>query len=204
MDAAAGFGLRHTLHPVDSRLEFQLGKHAAPGNGRDDFLEAARLPFTGRKHLDLPALCSSKSLVHAKQVAGKESRFRAARTRPDFKDCAFLVSGVLRQQQKLHVLFQGLDAHLRFRQFHFSKITHVAISRLIGQNGAQIYLFRHRLLIFADLGHDRLQLGIFRGELHIDVRGRTFGHARLYFAEAALKLAHFVDRKLRHRPEPRY
>ncbi|MCY1251246.1 hypothetical protein D9M72_649820 [compost metagenome] len=41
VDASARLGFRHTLDAVHTGFEFQPRKHAAPGNGGNDFLEAA-------------------------------------------------------------------------------------------------------------------------------------------------------------------
>ena len=46
--------------------------------------------------------------VHAEQIAGEQSRFVAARARPDFEDGAALVGGVLGQERDLNRLGHGL------------------------------------------------------------------------------------------------
>jgi hypothetical protein len=118
--------------------------------------------------------------------------------RTDFQDRAFLVGRILGQKQDLHVLFQGLDPLLGLRQFHIRKLAHLAVGRPVRKHGPEVGDFGKRLLVVADRVHDRLQLGILRGELDVDVGCRTFRHARLDLAEAALQFAHFFDRKLRH------
>ena len=118
---------RHALHPVHAGFEFQLRKHAAPGDGRNDFLVAAGIALACRKHFDLPALARRVALVHPEEIAGKQRRLRTAGAGADFKDGALFVGRVLRQKQDLHLLLERLDALLDLRLFHLGKVAHLAI-----------------------------------------------------------------------------
>ncbi len=196
MNAAARLGLRHTLHPVHAGFEFQPREHAAPGNRRNDFLVAAGFAVARRKHLDAPAFGGRITLVHAKEITGKERRFRSAGAGADFEDRTLLVGRILRQKQDLDFLLQRLDRRFDLGLFHFGEITHLPVGRLVGEHGGDVGKLGRRLLIGADLRHDRLQLGILRGKLDINVRSRAGRHAGLDLTEPPFQFAHLFNGKL--------
>ena len=49
LDAAGSFGVRHSLHAMHARFEFELGEYAAAAYFGDDFLEATFAAFAQRK-----------------------------------------------------------------------------------------------------------------------------------------------------------
>lgn len=198
MNAPARFCFRHALHAVNAGFELQLGEHAPTADRCDDFLVAASFPFAGGENLHLPALGRGEALVHPEQVTGKECCLGPAGSGTDFQDRALLVGGILRQKQDLHLALKRLDPAFDLGQFHLGKIAHLPVRRLVGQHGAQAVGLVDRRLVFSDFLHDRLEFGILRCELHIDISCRSRRHSRLDLAEPAFELAHFLDRKLRH------
>lgn len=123
---------------------------------------------------------------------------RNRQSRRVFRGSHFFVRRILRQQQDLHVLFELFDTALDLRKLHFRQFAHILVGRLVGKQRYEIGGLRDRLLVFANFLHHRLELGIFRSELHIDIRSRPGRHTRFDLAETSFQLAHFFDGKLRH------
>ena len=97
VDAALGFGFRHSLHPVRTGFKFQGAINAIAREAGDDFLETAVLPFIFAEHLDLPPAFLGIAGIHAKQVAGKDSGFIAPGAGTDFQEHVLGVIGVFGQ-----------------------------------------------------------------------------------------------------------
>ncbi|MNX99056.1 hypothetical protein D3C86_1314880 [compost metagenome] len=198
VDAAARFRFRHALHPVYAGFELQLGKYPSPADRGDDFFVTARFTLAGGKHFDFPPLGRCEALIHAEEITGEKCGLGPSRTGADFKDRAFFVRRILRKQQDLHVLFKLADAALDFRQLHFRQVAHILVGRLVSKQRLEIGGLGNRLLVFADFLHHRLEFGIFRSQLHINIRCRPGRHTRFDLAETSFQLAHFFDGKLRH------
>src|SRR5690606_35457463 len=83
VDAALGFGFRHTLHAMGAGLELELCVDIVALDAGNHFLETAVLALVGRQHLDTPALLLGITRVHAEQVAGEYRRLVTASTGAD-------------------------------------------------------------------------------------------------------------------------
>src|SRR6266852_2368562 len=66
VNAALGFGGRHSLDAMAAGFEFELGVGALPDNARDDFLVPAGIARRFGYHLHLPALAFRIARIHAK------------------------------------------------------------------------------------------------------------------------------------------
>ncbi len=97
VNAALGFGFRHSLHPVRTGFKFQRAINTIAREAGDDFLETAVLPFIFAEHLDLPPAFLGIAGIHAKQVAGKDSGFIAPGAGTDFQEHILGVIGVFGQ-----------------------------------------------------------------------------------------------------------
>src|SRR5215831_4687695 len=98
VDAPLRLGLRHALHTMHARLEFEPGEHALAGDIGDDLLVASGRRLARRQHINLPAHAIGVALIHAEQIAGEQRSLLAAGAGAHFEDRALLVGGVLGQQ----------------------------------------------------------------------------------------------------------
>src|SRR5213592_1025558 len=96
VDAALGFGGRHSLDAVAAGFELELGVRALPNDTRDDLLVPAGIPRRLRYHLHLPALAFGIARIHAKQVAREERRLVPAGPGADLEEDVALIVGILR------------------------------------------------------------------------------------------------------------
>src|SRR2546427_2072359 len=127
VDAALGFGCRHSLDAVATGLEFELGVSALPDHPRDDLLVPAGIARRFRYHLHLPALAFRIARVHAKQVAREERRFVPAGPGADLEEDVALIVGILRQEELLQLRFErGEPLAARF-DLAFSVASHLGI-----------------------------------------------------------------------------
>src|SRR6516162_11864219 len=106
MDTSRGLGIGHALDAMDARLELQSREGSAPGNLRDDLLEAALGAFACRQQFGLPAAPRGIALIHAIEIAGEQRRLVAAGAGADFEDDALLVHRVLGGERKADVVLE--------------------------------------------------------------------------------------------------
>ena len=164
MDAPARFGFRHPLHAMHAGFVFQPGEDALaldPGRG---FLDPAKLGLGEVEHLEGPALRLGIAAIHGQKIAREQRRLLAAGAGADLDDGRARIGGILGQKRDAQRLFQIGQFRLEARHFLLCQFAHVGIRE-------------HRLRLgqpvtggapFADLGHHRLQIGIFaadRGDL---------------------------------------
>jgi hypothetical protein len=178
MDAPLRLGRRHTLNPMDPALELEPGENAAARNFGDDLLEPPRRPLAGRQNFDLPALALGVFDIHAKEIAGEESCFIPARSRPDLEDCAAFVSRVLGQEGNLNRFGHPVRFHLGRSKLIVRHCPHI---------GVEIGLPQHRLevspLLFFGLeglnrGDHRLEFVEFARQCRILRTSCPLGEAR--------------------------
>ena len=105
MNAALGFGLRDTLHPMRPGLEFQARVDAATDHTADDFAITTMLALIFAHGLDLPALTLGVAAVHAQQVAGKYRRLIPAGSGADLEEYVAFIERVARDQQLVQQRF---------------------------------------------------------------------------------------------------
>ena len=204
VDAPAGLGLRHPLHPVHAGFELEPGIGAAPADGGHSFLDSAESGLRHRHQLEAPALRLDVALVHAEQIAAEKRGFVAARARANLKDGVALIGFVRWQEEELECLLFLRNRHhqrgtLFLRQFPHFGLTLGVIGhclKLIGflAGGAQ------RL----DRLHDWRELGVFAREL-CELAGRWWRHGRERLAKLPMALEHPVQALLEpggraHRP----
>ena len=101
MNAALGFGCRHSLHAVSARLELQLRVGAPADDAHDHFAVATEFALAAGDDFRLPLHALGVAQVHAQKVAREERRFVAARSGADLKEDVPLVVGILRQKKEL-------------------------------------------------------------------------------------------------------
>ena len=111
MHPALCFGCRHALHAVHSRFIFQNAVYAVAAYGEVDFLVSAYRSLAYACHGDVPSLGFAESLIHGKEVSGKESRLVAAGTGTDFHLHVLGVFRVFRHEGHLYLLL-NLWLHL--------------------------------------------------------------------------------------------
>src|ERR1700744_346231 len=117
MNSPRRFGIRHTLDPVHTGLELQLGERAAAFDLGDDLLVSAHRAVTCSDDLGLPALAGSVALIHAEQITGEQGRLVTAGSGADFKDDVAVVHCVLRQKGDAQVLFYRSPPRFELRLF---------------------------------------------------------------------------------------
>ena len=154
VDSSAGFGFRHSLHPMDAGLVLHPGVGTPAVDDEVRLLHAPQLGIIVVHQLHAPALGGGVHGVHPKQAVGKQGAFLAAHAAPDLHNDAFLVVGVLGQQKDLQLFIQRLPGllglgigllaellHLRLRH-QLLGFLHVLLRLAIGlvgfHNGLQI------------------------------------------------------------------
>ena len=101
VDPAAGFRLRHPLHPVDAGLILHPGVGSPSVNDEVRLLHTAQLRLVVIEQFHAPAHFRRVHGVHPKQAVGKQGAFLAAHAATNLHNHVFFVVGVLRQQQDL-------------------------------------------------------------------------------------------------------
>ena len=117
VDAAGRLRIGHALDAVHAGFVFQLGEGAAAADFGDDFLIAAHRAFARGHDFDLPALIGGITLVHAKQIAGEQSRFVAAGAGADFKNDVAVVHRIFGQERQPQFLFERRAPRLKLAAF---------------------------------------------------------------------------------------
>ena len=110
VDATLRFGLGHSLHAMHAGFEFELRVRALARDARDDFAIAAVLALVGAQYLDTPALPLGVAAVHAKQIAGEDRGFVAARAGAHLEEQVRIVVGILRHEMQQQLPFEGRAA----------------------------------------------------------------------------------------------
>ncbi len=128
VDAAAGLGLRHPLHPVDAALKFQPGVGPVPLDGEADLLDAAQLGLVHRVHLHLPAAGVGVHGVHAEQGVGEQGRLLPAHAGPDLHDHVLVIVGIPGQQEHLDLLLQPGHVLLGLVELLLGQLLHVRVA----------------------------------------------------------------------------
>jgi hypothetical protein len=146
--AALGFGGGNALHAMHAALPLHLGVNALALDNGDHFLVAAHAGLRERQQLDLPAMLLGKARVHAEHLGGKERGLVAARAGADFQDHVLLVVGILGQQQRLDLFFEGGSRGAKRGDLFLGHGAHLGIA--LGQHGAGFGQPLPHLLQFAN------------------------------------------------------
>ena len=129
---------RNALHSMHAALVFQYAVDTFARNGEDDFLVASDSTFREARYSHLPALLLDILRIHAEEVAGKQSRFVAARTASYLHDDVLVVFRVGRNEQQFDFLFQLGDALLTCGEFLAQHLTCALVAlfldHLLGQS----------------------------------------------------------------------
>ena len=163
MDAPAGLGLRHALHPVDAGLKFQAGIRALARNFKIGLLDAAKLRLIIIKQTDLPATPLRVHRVHAVEAVREQRRFLAADAAADLHDDALVVVRIAREQQDLELVFQPLAVLLCRGKFLLAERFQLRVAGV-----HQLARLGHRLLggLVCAIGFDdRFELLLFLQQL---------------------------------------
>ena len=127
MDAARRLGVGHALDAVHAGFVFQLGEGAAAADFGDDFLKAAHRAFARGHDFHFPALLGGIALVHAKQIAGEQSRLVAAGAGADFKNDVAVVHRIFGQERQPQFLFERRAPCLKIALFRFGDGAHFGV-----------------------------------------------------------------------------
>ena len=125
------------------------------------------MPSLVGQHLDFPAARLGVFDVHAKQIAGEQSRLVAARAGAHLQNDVAFVGGVLRQQGEADFPGHRLYGLARLPGLGLGDLAHVGFERGIGEHGLEIgalLLFRAQR---ANRAGEGLQLRIFAREVGV-------------------------------------
>jgi hypothetical protein len=117
MNPPLGFRYGNALYPVGARFILEAAIDAITGHQADDFLYAAAFRHRLAQNFNFPARKLGKTRIHAEKIASKKRGFLAARAGANFKNCIFLVKGILGQKGNLEVMFHA--GNLAFQAMNF-------------------------------------------------------------------------------------
>ena len=179
MNPASRFRGRNPLDPVNSAVELELAVDTVSVDPENDFLVAADSCLVVIENFGLPALPLREAGIHTEKVRREKSGFLSSRTSPDLHDDAFLIVGVLRQEEDLYLLFQLAEKGLLLRKFVPRKLGHVGIGTV--HEAFCLLDVPGCLPVFTVFGHHGFELGVPSGKslqfLQVAV-GCGIGHFR--------------------------
>ena len=146
MDPAAGFRLRHTLHPVDAALILHLGICALACHHEHNLLETSDSVLIDADKLRLPAVALRKMHIHSVKLRGKKGCFVAAGAGTDFHHDVLVIIRIFGKQENLQLLLHFLNSFFRIGQFFLGHITHLLV-RLFLEQGQAVFHILVRLLM---------------------------------------------------------
>jgi len=157
MDPAAGFRLRHTLHPVDAALILHLGICALACHHEHNLLETSDSVLIDADKLRLPAVALRKMHIHSVKLRGKKGCFVAAGAGTDFHHDVLVIIRIFGKQENLQLLLHFLNSFFRIGQFFLGHITHLLV-RLFLEQGQAVFHILVRLLILLICIHKGSQI----------------------------------------------
>ena len=157
VNASAAFRFRHALHAVRARFKFERGIDVFATDAADDFFIAAVFAGIFRKDFQLPAFVLRVFVIHAKEIAGKNRRFIAARTGANFQIDVGFIQRIFGNHQAFQRFFARRARFKQTRPFFAGQLRHLGIVFEQFQF-ANIAIKLLQLLIMAD---NRAKLGKF-------------------------------------------
>ena len=189
MNTAPGFRLGHPLHPMDARFKLQPRKDPLALDPRHGFLDPAEFGCREVHQIEPPALAFGIALIHPQKIAREKRRLLAPRPGADFQDRRPRICRILGQKRDPEPALHLGDARFQRGQLILGQRSHLGVRKhrlglaQIGQG----------LPVSADLGHHRLQVGIFPAEGRNLGRRRASRQLRLEKFEAAHDLVEFFE-----------
>ena len=102
--------------------------------------------------------------IHTVNLRGKQSRFIAARSCPDFHNDILVIIGVFRQKQNLQLIFQLFNALSGCGKFFLKHIPHILIGLLLQHRQRILHILFTFFILFIRL-HQRGKVALFFHQL---------------------------------------
>ena len=156
-----GFGLRHALHAMGSRLKLEARIGSLPDDLGHHLFVAAMLSQAFADHLYLPPSQLSITAVHPKQITGKQGGLIATGPCADLEENILVVVGIPGQQQLLQIQFQLFFLPAGLLYLLLGHGAHLCI--ILGQHLLRSIDIIHRCQVLLETAHHRINLGILLG-----------------------------------------